>query len=87
MATNFDKNLTLDNISVDFMRTIFSPAGPLDIDGVRYRNKSSGDGDQTEYIKSFAKMVGEDAADNFKEERIGFLIRSDSFTLTSDEFE
>jgi hypothetical protein len=86
MAAFFDKNLTLTNLSVDFMRTIYAPAGPLEIDGVRYRNSSSGDGAQTEYFKSFAKMIGDESDDNFKEADIGFLIRSDSFVLTSDEF-
>lgn len=86
MAAYFDKGLSLTNITVDFMRTIFAPAGPLDIDGVRYRNSSSGDGAQNEYFKNFAKMIGEEASDNFEEKNVGFLIRSDSFVLTSDEF-
>jgi hypothetical protein len=31
-------------------------------------------------------MIGEEVNENYKEDKIGFLLRSDSFVLTSDEF-
>lgn len=55
------------------------------MEGKRYTN-SSQDG-QEDYFKNFAKHIGKVAEDDFKEESIGFLIRADSFLLTSDEFQ
>lgn len=36
----FDENVTADNMTTTYMRTIIDLGAPLDIDGMRYDNKS-----------------------------------------------
>ena len=36
----FDENVTADNMTTTYMRTIIDLGTPLDIDGMRYDNKS-----------------------------------------------
>lgn len=40
IMANFDKNVSGDNMTVTYMRTIISMGTPLDINGTRYMNVS-----------------------------------------------
>lgn len=57
IETSFDKNVTLNNLTASYLRTIFTMGGPLDIDGYRYQNKSENETEQNEYTKTFVLKV------------------------------
>ena len=50
----FDSNLSVDNLRLDYMRTIITTGFPLEINGVRYKNYiDDPDDKQEEYISEY----------------------------------
>ncbi len=48
----FDKYVSPTNLTLSYVRTVFSLGAPLEVNGVRYANTSDRESEQEEYMKN-----------------------------------
>ena len=54
IMANFDKNVSADNMTVTYMRTIINMGTPLDVNGTRFANASDRRDEQWDYAGNFS---------------------------------
>ena len=84
----FDRNVSLNNMTVTYMRTLFVMGAPIDIDGNRYQNKTDNETTQDEYRKVYARKIKKIVDDSLAASygQFGAKVRFASILLSLDVF-
>ena len=92
-STLFDKSVAEGTEKVQFMRTTFNLAGPLDVNGIRYSDKSDRREEQKLFYKTYQhdydawiqKNYPADVPSGFMAEMVSTIIRQKAFSDTVNE--
>lgn len=83
----FDENVTADNMTTTYMRTIIDLGSPLDIDGMRYDNRSHLKDDQWDLAANFSIKIRTIIEDEFSDpDEFGCKVNFATILLSLDIF-
>jgi len=79
----FDKYVSPKNLTLSYMRTVFTLGAPLDVNGIRYANKTDRESEQQEYMKEIVTemkdKLEEGTDSSFRGDFVSSLIIRDEF--------
>ena len=56
----FDKSVSVDNLSISYMRTIMNLGAPLRINGKKYQSRKDNEDEQDEYVENYILDLEDD---------------------------
>jgi len=87
IMANFDKNVSGDNMTVTYMRTIINMGQPLEVNGTRYANSSDRSSEQWDLLGNFSAKLRDMVEEGFSDPKdFGCKINFASILLSLDIF-